>query len=76
MKQDNQFILGMQRIPALVILCFVSVGLWMAFTKLAVPPIIEMAYRGESFSSLNNVIQGQAVHSVPVSRILSLHYTG
>ena len=37
---------------------------WIGFAKLVVPPIIESAYRGESWPFLNHMIRGQAVHSV------------
>ena len=37
---------------------------WVMFAKLIVPPVIESAYRGESWPFLNRVIHGQAVHSV------------
>jgi predicted DCC family thiol-disulfide oxidoreductase YuxK len=51
------------RIPLLRLMC-VSVGLWIVFAKLIVPPIIESAYRGESFSFFNSIIQGQKLHPV------------
>jgi hypothetical protein len=37
---------------------------WVVFAKLIVPPVIESAYRGESLSFLNRMIQGQHIHSV------------
>jgi predicted DCC family thiol-disulfide oxidoreductase YuxK len=42
----------------------VSTGLWIAFAKLAVPPIIESVYYGKSVSVLNRMIQGQHVNSL------------
>jgi len=41
---------------------FVSTGMWIAFAKLAVPPVIKSVYRGESLSFLNRMIQGQHVN--------------
>jgi hypothetical protein len=41
-----------------------SLGLWIVCAKLVVPPVIESAYRGESWSSLNSMIRGQAAHSL------------
>jgi predicted DCC family thiol-disulfide oxidoreductase YuxK len=37
---------------------------WIMFARLIVPPVIEIAYRGESWAFLNRIIHGQAVHSV------------
>src|SRR4029453_7988506 len=37
---------------------------WILFAMLIVPPVIESAYRGESWPFLNRIISGQAVHSV------------
>src|SRR6266446_10461122 len=37
---------------------------WIVFAKLIVPPVIESAYRGESWSFLNRMILGQAEFSV------------
>ena len=48
-------------------LVLVIIGLslvWIIFARLIVPPVIESAYRGESWPFLNRVIHGQAVHSV------------
>src|SRR5207247_2055700 len=38
--------------------------MWIMFAKLIVPPVIESAYRGESWSFLNRMILGQAEFSV------------
>jgi len=57
-----------RRIPLVLSLMVISLGLWIVCAKLAVPPVIESAYRGESWSFLNRMIQGQATH--PVSEYL------
>jgi hypothetical protein len=54
----------MSRIRFLLVLMCVSAGLWIAFAKLVVPPIIESAYRGESLPFLNNLIKWQHIRSV------------
>jgi hypothetical protein len=54
----------MGRFRLLLFLMVISLVMWIAFAKLAVPPIIEGAYRGESLSFLNSMIQGQHIHSV------------
>src|SRR6266700_2378972 len=56
------------RIPLLLSLIVISLGLWIVCAKLVVPPVIESAYRGESWSFLNPLIRGQATH--PVSEYL------
>ncbi|MGH7410860.1 MAG: hypothetical protein ACREJ6_07370 [Candidatus Methylomirabilis sp.] len=38
--------------------------LWIIFSRFMVPAVIESAYRGESFSFLNSIISGQAIHPV------------
>src|SRR5207247_3534540 len=38
--------------------------MWIMFAKLIVPPVIESAYRGESWPFLNRMILGQAEFSV------------
>ncbi len=63
----NRFIRE-NRIPLVLTLMVVSLGLWIVCAKLIVPPVIENAYRGESWSFLNREIQGQATH--PVSEYL------
>src|ERR1051325_2062417 len=55
---------AMCRRRLVVILMFVSIGMWIAFAKLAVPPVIKSVYQGESFSFLNRMIQGQHVNSL------------
>ena len=52
------------RVRLLLVLMLLSLGLWIVFAKLVVPPVIESAYRGESWSFLNRMISGQAVHPV------------
>jgi lysophospholipase L1-like esterase len=56
------------RIRLLLGLMILSLGLWIVFAKLVVPPVIESAYRGESWSFLNRMISGQATS--PVSAYL------
>jgi hypothetical protein len=56
------------RIALLLTLMVISLGLWIICAKLVVPPVIESAYRGESWSFLNRMIRGQATH--PVSEYL------
>ena len=58
----------MGRIPLLLILMVISLGLWIVFAKLVVPAVIESAYRGESWSFVNGMIRGQATH--PVSKYI------
>src|SRR5262252_4774844 len=58
----------MGRIPLLLTLMVISLGLWIVCAKLVVPAVIESAYRGESWSFLNRMIRGQATH--PVSEYL------
>jgi predicted DCC family thiol-disulfide oxidoreductase YuxK len=68
----------MGRIRFLLILLCVLAGLWIAFAKLVVPPIIESAYRGESLPFLNSIIKSQHVN--PISHYLqkwdrlTMHY--
>ena len=38
----------------LLVLMLLSLGLWLVFAKLVVPPVIESAYRGESWSFLGS----------------------
>src|SRR5262249_39359978 len=56
------------RIRLLLGLMVLSLGLWIVFAKLVMPPVIESAYRGESWSFLNRMISGQATS--PVSAYL------
>ena len=53
---------AMCRLRLIAVLMFVSTGMWIAFAKLAVPPIIKSVYHGESLSFLNRMIQGQHVN--------------
>src|SRR6476646_12258927 len=50
------------RLRLIAVLMFLSTGMWIAFAKLAVPPVIKSVYRGESMSFLNRMIQGQHVN--------------
>ena len=52
------------RIPLLLTLMVVSLGLWTVCAKLVVPSIIESAYHGRSWSFLNHTISGQATRPV------------
>src|SRR5215831_2411346 len=54
----------MGRIPLLLTLMVISLGLWIVFAKLVVPAVIVSAYHGQSWSFLNSMIRGQATHSV------------
>ncbi len=40
--------------------------LWIVFSFLVVPAVIESVYRGESLAFLNSIVSGQAVHPVEV----------
>jgi predicted DCC family thiol-disulfide oxidoreductase YuxK len=46
------------------LLVLMGLLVWIIFTTLIVPPVIESAYRGESWPFLNRMIRGQAKHSV------------
>src|SRR5215831_18484094 len=54
----------MGRIPLLLTLLVISLGLWIVFAKVVVPAVIVSAYHGQSWSFLNSMIRGQATHSV------------
>jgi len=58
----------MGRIPFLLVLCCITALLWLACAKLAVPPLIESVYRGESLPVFNALIKGQS--QFPVSHYL------
>src|SRR5437763_8013526 len=58
------------RIPLLLVLCCMTALLWLACAKLAVPPLIERVYRGESLPVLHPLMQGQSQH--PVSHYLQV----
>jgi hypothetical protein len=60
----RHFVMRVGRIRLLLILMLLSLGLWIVFGKVVVPPLIESAYRGESWSFLNGAISRQAVHPV------------
>src|SRR5262249_4648117 len=47
-----------------LVFVFVSTLLWIAFATLAVPALIQSAYRGESLPIFNRMIRGQHVHPV------------
>jgi hypothetical protein len=63
-NQGTNLVMTVGRIRLLLVLMAVSLGLWIVVAKLVVPPVIESAYRGESWSFLNRMIRGQAVHPV------------
>ena len=46
-EQFDATVFGLSRTQLLLTLCLVSLGLWMVVAKLAVPPLIESAYRGQ-----------------------------
>jgi predicted DCC family thiol-disulfide oxidoreductase YuxK len=64
LNQGRDFVMRTGRVRLLLVLMGISLGLWIVFAKLIVPPVIESAYRGESWPSLNHIISGQAVHPV------------
>jgi hypothetical protein len=57
-------VMGLARLRVLLVLVLLSLSLWIVFAALVVPPVIESVYRGDSWSFLNGLIRGQAVHSV------------
>ena len=63
MDRNNNCFLTARHIRLLLVLLGLSLA-WIIFAKLLVPPVIESAYRGESWPFLNRMIRGQAVHSV------------
>ena len=65
-RNNNRFITA-AHIRLLVVLMGLSL-VWIVFAKLIVPPVIESAYRGESWPFLNRMILGQA--EFPVSHYL------
>jgi len=65
-RNNNRFITA-AHIRLLVVLMGFSL-VWIVFAKLIVPPVIESAYRGESWPFLNRMILGQA--EFPVSHYL------
>jgi len=62
-NRNNNCFMTAGHIRLLLVLMGVSL-VWIIFAKLIVPPVIESAYRGESWPFLNRMIHGQAVHSV------------
>src|SRR5262245_5597263 len=65
---DDHWVIGSHRIRLVLVFCLASALLWIVFAKLAVPPLIQSAYRGESLPIFNSMIKGQHVH--PVRRYL------
>ena len=63
MKRRNNRLITTGRMRLLLGLIGLSL-LWIVFAKLIMPPLIESAYRGESWSFLNRMILGQAQFSV------------
>ena len=64
MNPDGDLLLGIRRIRPILILMCVLLGLWMVFAYLALPLLIESAYRGESLPVFNNLLAGRADHPV------------
>ena len=64
LNHGPNIVMRVGRIRLLLVLMILSLGLWIVFAKLVVPPVIESAYRGESWSFLNRIISGQAIHPV------------
>ena len=64
MSSDGDLIMSMRRGWAVAIVLGVTLVLWLAFSHLVAPLVIESAYRGESIPVLNNLIKGHANHSV------------
>jgi len=63
-SQDKNSIVRRRQIRFVLLLIGVSLGLWIAFAKLVVPPMIESAYHGEALSVLNGLIQRQDIYPV------------
>jgi predicted DCC family thiol-disulfide oxidoreductase YuxK len=63
-NQDNNSTVRRRQIRFVLLLTGVSLGLWIAFAKLVLPPIIESAYHGESLSVLNGLVQRQDTYSL------------
>jgi predicted DCC family thiol-disulfide oxidoreductase YuxK len=63
-NHGRNFVRRVGCIRLLLVLMGFSLGLWIVFGKLVVPPVIESAYRGDSWPFLNGIISGQAVHPV------------
>jgi len=63
MNCNNNRFMTANHIRLLLVLMGLSLA-WIVFAKLIVPPVIESAYRGESWPFLNRMILGQAEFSV------------
>ncbi|MEP6959271.1 MAG: DCC1-like thiol-disulfide oxidoreductase family protein, partial [Nitrospirota bacterium] len=63
MNSDGDLV-DMRRIRFLFILMCVLLGLWITFSKLVVPVVIESAFRGEGLPVLTSLMPGRATHSV------------
>src|SRR5262245_2788520 len=66
LRYSHDCVTRLGRVRLLLILTLLSVGLWIVVAKLVVPPLIESAYRGESWSFFNRMINGQAESPVSV----------
>jgi predicted DCC family thiol-disulfide oxidoreductase YuxK len=62
MNRVQNLFIKLGRIRFSLVLMVISLGLWVAFVKLVVPPLIESAYRGESLPVFNGLIHGQHVN--------------
>jgi len=60
----SKLVMAGVRMRPLLVLIGISLGLWIVFATLVVPAVIESAYRGESWSFLNRMINAQATHPV------------
>jgi predicted DCC family thiol-disulfide oxidoreductase YuxK len=60
----RNIVMRVGRVRLLLLLMLLSLGLWLVGAKLVVPPVIESAYRGESWAFLNRMLSGQAVSPV------------
>ncbi len=63
-KQDDHCAIGFDRMRFPLLVCGVVAVLWLAFAFVVVPPIIESAYRGETWPVLNGMIKGQHVNPI------------
>ncbi|MDE3041919.1 MAG: DUF393 domain-containing protein [Nitrospirota bacterium] len=64
MNPDGDLFMGIKRIRFLLVLLCALLGLWIVFAKLAMPPVIESIYRGESLPVLNSLMTARAAHPV------------
>src|SRR5262249_43513274 len=74
-KQDGPWMSKFDRMRLPLLVCGVVAVLWLVFGLVIVPPIIENAYRGESWPVLNGMIRGQQVHPVTFYLQLWRHIT-